>query len=168
MESIYKNRLLFWILIFLVVVNLSALATYFLFPQKPDVVACNNDNMAPGCALHAELNLTDDQIRLVDRINSDYQEVSQPISEKIKNARADILDELASNMPDTLNINQLSLEISKLQSQLHRENINHYLELKKVCNPDQAMRLSNLYRDLYGCPMQEQGKGMQHHRHRGQ
>lgn len=168
MESLYKNRFLFWILIFLIVVNLSALATYFLFPKRPAEVTCSSSAMEPGCALHAELNLTDDQIRLVDKINSEYKEVSKPISEEIKSKRAAILDELASDIPDTLNINQLSLEISKLQSQLHRENIRHYLELKKVCNTDQAMRLSNLYRELYGCPMQEQGRGMQHrYRHKG-
>lgn len=168
MESIYKNRLLFWILIFLIIVNLSALATHFFFPKEQSVVACNDGSMHPGCALHAELNLTDDQISQVDKINSEYQENSRPISEKIKNKRAGILDELASDTPDTLNINQLSIDISVLQSQLHRENIMHYLELKKVCNPDQAMRLSNLYRELYGCPMNGQGKNLQRHRHKGQ
>jgi hypothetical protein len=162
MESIQKNRLLFWTLLFLILVNLSALATYFFFPGKPAVVNCKDAAMGPGCALHTELNLTAEQIRLVDRINSDYQQVSGPISAKIKALRTGILDELASDMPDTLIIQQASLEISGLQSQLHNENIKHYLELKKVCTPEQARLLSNLYRDLYGCPMHEQGKGMRH------
>jgi Spy/CpxP family protein refolding chaperone len=165
MESIQKNRLLFWTLLFLVVVNLSALATYFIFPKKPAVAECSEDNMNPGCALHMELNLTDEQIRLVDGINSGYQQVSRPISEKIKTLRADILDELASDTPDTLIIQSVSLEISVLQSQLHNENIKHYLELKKICTPDQARLLSNLYRDLYGCPMHERGKEMKHRQH---
>jgi periplasmic protein CpxP/Spy len=162
METIKKNRFLFWTLIFLVVVNLSALATYFIFPKRPAVVECSAENIKPGCALHMELNLTDEQIRQVDDINAAYQQVSRPVSEKIKSLRADILDELASDVPDTVVIKQASLEISGLQNQLHNENIKHYLELKKVCTPEQAKLLSNLYRDLYGCPMHENGKGMQH------
>jgi Spy/CpxP family protein refolding chaperone len=165
MESLQKNRLLFWTLLFLVVVNLSALATYFLFPKKPAIVACSDGPMQPGCALHMELNLTDEQIGQVDNINSAYQEVSRPVSEKIKELRAAILDELASDTPDTSAIQGISREISVLQSQLHNENIKHYLELKKVCTPEQARLLSNLYRDLYGCPMHEQGKEMRHGKH---
>lgn len=158
MESLQKNRLLFWTLLFLVVVNLSALATYFLFPQKPAIVACSEGPMRPGCALHMELDLTEEQIGQVDNINAGYQEVSRPVSEKIKELRAAILDELASDNPDTSAIQRISAEISTLQSQLHNENIKHYLDLKKVCTPEQARLLSNLYRDLYGCPMHEQGK----------
>ncbi len=167
MESLYKNRFLFWILIFLIVVNLSALATYFLFPKRTAEVTCSSSAMEPGCALQAELNLSDEQISLVDKINSEYEEVSKPISGEIKSRRAAILDELVSDNPDTLNINQLCLEISRMQNQLHRENIRHYLELKKVCNPGQAMRLSNLYRDLYGCPMQGQGNGIRNRHRKG-
>lgn len=165
MESLYKNRLLFWVLLFLVIANLSALASYFFFPVKQTEVSCLNDPNAPGCVLHSTLDLTEEQVQLVDGINASYQEVSRPISEEIKKLRADIVDELASDEPDTVHINQLSQEISIQQNQLHRANIRHYLELKKVCNTDQAMRLSNLYREIYGCPMQEEGKGMKHRRH---
>jgi periplasmic protein CpxP/Spy len=162
MESISKNRLLFWTLMFLVLVNLSALATYFLYPKKQTIVACSEGSMNPGCALHAELDLNDEQRRMVDQINSDYQEVSRPISREIKDLRSAILDELASDNPDTLKLMQVSFEISSLQNHLHNENMKHYLELKKVCTPEQARLLSNLYRDLYGCPLHEQGKGMRH------
>jgi periplasmic protein CpxP/Spy len=158
MESIQKNRLLFWALIFLIVVNLSALATYFLFPCKQQVVSCNSESMAPGCVLHKELNLTDQQIGQVDKINEDYRQLSKPISGEIRIRRGCILDELEAEVPDTMKVNRLALEISRLQLQLHHENIRHYLELKKVCDPEQALLLSNLYRELYGCPMSGERK----------
>lgn len=162
METYRKNRLIFWILIFLIIVNISALATYFFYPQEKSIAACNDGSPAPGCSLHAELDLTNDQVMQVDGINSDYLEVASPISEEIKGIRTEVLDELAAEIPDTSKLNKLSLELSQLQAQLHRENIKHYLELKKVCNPEQVMRLSNLYRELYGCPMQGSGQGIQH------
>ena len=93
--------------------------------------------------LHAELDLTGEQAAQVDGINTAYRAGSAPIAEKIKEVRAYVLDELSSDLPDTLKLNEYSLELSQLQSQLHRQNIHHYLELKKVCTPDQAMRLSS-------------------------
>lgn len=165
MESFQKNRLLFWILIFLVVVNLAALVTYFLFPGKQTTVTCGDESNSPGCMLHSELNLTGEQIRLVDAINEEYRASSAPFSEQIKQLRAEILNILESDKPDTIAIDQLSIEISGLQNRLQRENIRHYLELKKVCDPEQALLLSNLYRELYGCPMHQPGSGMKHRRH---
>lgn len=167
MESKQKNRMLTWLLVFLVVVNLAALATYFFFPHKQVNVSCAGDARGPGCVLHAELGLSDEQVRQVERINAEYQEVSGPISAEIKDLRGSVLEELASLAPDTLELDRLANDISLLQGRLHRENTRHYLELKKVCTPEQALRLSNLYREIYGCPLQGRGKEMHRHRYRG-
>lgn len=166
METAHKNRMLFWSLIFLIIVNVSALATYFFLPGKQSQNLCSNDPDSPNCVLHEQLNLTGEQYELVDAINKDYQAISRPISTQIKDLRSSIVDELESREPDTALINELIEEISSLQMQLHRENINHYLDLKEVCDPDQALRLSNLYRELYGCPMHQGGKKQHQHRHR--
>jgi periplasmic protein CpxP/Spy len=168
METYHKNKVLFWVMIFLIVVNMAALATYFFFPHKETVAGCADDCSAPGCVLHAELKLTEEQAVKVDVINDRYLGESGPVSEKIKNIRASVLDELSADVPDTLKLNEYSLELAQLQNQLHHQNIKHYLELKKVCNPDQAMRLSNLYRELYGCPMQGPGAGGKHMHRKGQ
>lgn len=168
MEALQKNRVLFWLLIFLIIVNLAALVTYFLLPQKTSRTACAGDPDSPGCILHSHLNLTDEQNTHVERINQDYRVVSQPLSQEIKNVRSLILDELESDQPDTASINNLAEKISELQLRLHRENIRHYLTLKEVCDPEQALLLSNLYREMYGRPMHREG-GVQHrHRFRGQ
>jgi len=167
METVQKNKTLFWIMMFLIVVNLAALATYFFFPRPPQVVACSEYSSAPGCMLHAELDLTGEQAALVDEINTEYRSESAPIAEKIKEVRTSVLDELSSELPDTVKLNGYSVELSQLQGQLHRQNIHHYLELKKVCTPDQAMRLSTLYRELYGCPMHGPGEAGKHRHGKG-
>ncbi|MDX9905546.1 MAG: periplasmic heavy metal sensor [Bacteroidales bacterium] len=167
METITRNRVLFWLLIFLIIVNLAALATYFILPEKQQPAGCAGDPNSPECILHSRLNLTDEQNEHVERINSEYRVVSQPLSQEIKQLRGHILDELESGHTDTVLTNNLTGEIAALQLQLHRENILHYLALKEVCDPEQALLLSNLYREMYGCPMhQEMGKP-KHHRLRG-
>lgn len=162
MESYQKNKLLFWIMIFLIVVNLSALATYFLFPRKATVVSCADPSAGPGCMLHEELGLTQEQAEQVDAINARYVEVSGPLADEIREMRSAVLNELSSDMPDTLRLNGYSEELSQLQGRLHRQNMKHYLELKQVCTPDQALRLSSLYRELYGCPMKGPGGKHRH------
>lgn len=166
METIHKNRLLFWLLIFLIIVNLAALATYFLLPKEKPARYCGTDPSSPGCMLDARLNLTDDQLVQVDKINEEFRLVSQPVADEIKNYRGRILDELEGEEPDTALVSRLSLEISGLQLRLHQANIRHYLELKKVCTPEQAMSLSNLYRELYGCPLHQPARSMKHQRNR--
>jgi len=162
METYHKNRLLFWVLIFLIIVNLAALGTYFFFPQQQTVVSCNESQMDPTCVYQTRLDLSEEQSKDVDRISEEYLAVSAPIADRIKNTRAGILDELSSDNPDTTRLNEYSSELALLQLRLQKENIKHYMALKEVCTPAQAMRLSNLYRELYGCPMQQQGRGMKH------
>jgi len=162
METYRKNRLLFWTLIFLIVVNLSAVATFFFFPRGPKPMRCEDNIASPGCIYQTQLDLTDEQTKKVDSLSEDYQQISRPIADQIKNTREQMLEELSADKPDTLVLNELSRKLSQLQGRLQHENMKHYLALKEVCTPDQALRLSNLYRELYGCPMQGPGKGMQH------
>lgn len=162
METYHKNRWLFWVLIFLIIVNLAALGTYFFFPRQQTVIACEEGAVTPGCVYQTRLDLTDEQAHQVDLISEDYLKTSRPIAHEIKSIRGSILDELTVDQPDTSYLNELSSALAELQGQLQRKNIEHYMALKEVCNPEQAMRLSNLYRELYGCPMQVQGRKFQH------
>ncbi|MEI8048427.1 MAG: hypothetical protein WCI92_13665, partial [Bacteroidota bacterium] len=52
------------------------------------------------------------------------------------------------------------------QKNLQAANIKQFLDLKKVCTPEQTQKLSQIYSELYGCENkgmgQGQGKGMRH------
>lgn len=161
----HKNRLLFWILIFLIVVNLAALGAYLFYPVKPSVVTCGDEGATPGCLYQARLDLTDEQTRQVDQISGEYLKVSGPLADSIKKLRGEILDELSVTDPDKSYLNDLTEELADIQVLLQKENIDHYLALKQVCTPEQAMRLANLYRELYGCPMHKSERKVKH-RHR--
>jgi len=159
MDTYKKNRFLFWLLIFLVVVNLSALATFLIFSTKPVPVSCGESASKPGGALCEQLGLTSAQTLEVEKINTLYRDVTTPIVAEIKEKRMEILDELNKDNPDTMHLNNLTLDLSTLQSRMQRASFRQFLELKTVCTPEQVKRLSALYRDLYGCPMK--GKGQQ-------
>lgn len=167
MNPANRNRLIFFILIFLVIVNLSAVVTFFTYrSHNNEVVVCDAMQAECGNAFKSELGLSEEQSRKVEAINVDYQQASSPVVEKIRDIRSSILDELSSDLPDTTYLKQKSDELCDLQLQLQKANFTQFLELKKVCNPEQAQRLSALYRELYGCARMGNATGRMH-RHMG-
>ncbi len=166
MNFFHKNRLIFWVLIILVVINISALVSFFIF-TKPRVPApCCSAEVQQCNTFRDELKLSAEQALKVTAINKKYAETAEPIASAIKQTRADILTELEKQDPDTLRLNSLTNQLTALQMKIQKENIIQYRELKRVCTPEQASRLSALYRDLYGCPMQ--GGQMKHRYRQGQ
>jgi Spy/CpxP family protein refolding chaperone len=168
MNFFHKNRLIFWVLIFLVVINISALISFFFFSKTQETVAapCCSAEEQQCMAFRDELNLTAEQTLKVNAINKNYMETASPLATDIKNTRAVILTELEKVEPDTTQLNLLMNQLSLLQIKIQKENIRQFSELKRVCTPEQAHRLSALYRDLYGCPMRD-GQ-MKHRNHNGQ
>lgn len=158
-----KNRLIFWVLIILVVINISAFVSFFLFTKSPVTPACCPPGEQQCNAFRDELKLTAAQSLKVAEINKLYKESAEPIATAIKETRAAILTELENEFPDSIHLNSLVNELALLQSKIQKENIRQYTNLKHVCTPEQANRLSALYRDLYGCPMQN---GQINHRYR--
>lgn len=163
MNFFTKNRLIFWVLTVLVVVNIAALISFFLYPKQQADSPCCSPAEQQCNAFRDELGLTDAQTLEVTAINKKYTETAQPVATAIKATRADILTELEKEVPDTLRLNSLTIQLSNLQMKIQKENINQYCALKRVCTTEQAQKLSALYRDLYGCPMKN---GKMKHRNR--
>ncbi|MCX6305204.1 MAG: hypothetical protein NT040_09555 [Bacteroidetes bacterium] len=163
MNFFSKNRLVFWLLVILVVINISALASFFLFTKTADTRQCCSPEQQQCMAFRDELKLSAAQTLKVNAINKQYAGSAGPIASAIKENRTAILTELEKDVPDSIHLNALTEQLALLQVEIQKENIRQYRELKRVCTPDQAQRLSALYRDLYGCPMQN---GEKQHRYR--
>jgi Spy/CpxP family protein refolding chaperone len=163
MNFFHRNRLIFWILILLVVINISAFVSFFLLTKSPVTPTCCPPGEQQCNAFRDELKLTAAQSLKVAEINKLYKESAEPIATAIKETRAAILTELENELPDSIHLNSLVNELAFLQSKIQKENIRQYTNLKHVCTPEQANRLSALYRDLYGCPMQN---GQMNYRYR--
>lgn len=165
MNSVIKQRLVLWGLISILVLNLSALAGYFIFrPNEPSPDECIS-NPGDGRGFMSELNLSGEQQETVARINKKYRQEAEPLALRLREQRNHMLTELEKDSPDTLILEELAGSMSVLQEQIQKINIRQYLDLKKVCTPEQALRLSALYRNLYGCPMQG-NKTMHRHQNR--
>lgn len=172
MNFFSKNRFIFWLLCFLVVVNLSALIAFLVFFSLNTSDSAQQWQRTPGMKFRQELSLSPAQSEQVDVILAGYRESTEPLISNIRAYRAEILEELASDNPDTSHINAFVSEISSLQKQMQKASVNQYLALKEICTPLQCQRLSALYFELYGCQDSFRGrgpgKGMKHQFRRGQ
>jgi hypothetical protein len=178
MNFFTKNRFVVWLLIFLIIVNVSALVTFMIFFHGRTTQQVASPTRSARQSFMQKLSLTPEQDKLVRKINNDYRIAALPVSDSIKGIRMDLLDELSKESPDPAKLKQIKDELCILQTRLQDININQFLSLKKICTRDQTKSLSGFYEKLYGCdstcgrlrpgrsPCNEAGKGMQH-RHRG-
>lgn len=164
MNFFIKNRVIFWLLLILVLINLGILVSFLYFNNRSQTPACCPTTTGPENLLHQELRLTPGQQQQVGQINAVYKSTAASLVDEIREYRGIILEELDQERPDTATIRKTAEALARLQFMLQQESIRQYLALKKVCTPEQAHRLSALYHELYGCPM----KGTQNqnrHRH---
>ncbi len=152
-----NNRSIFWILIFLVLVNISVLAGYFIVFRNAVNKSIPEIASKPGGALKEKLSLTPDQTVKVQEINSVYKSESEPIILSIREKKAELLEELSKENTDTNTVSTLTEEVMMEQTKLQKANIHQFLDLKKVCTPEQTKKLSQIYSELYG--YSDAGKG---------
>lgn len=182
MNFFEKNRLVFWLLILLVVVNISALAGFiiFFYSKTPD---SRQVPVRPSHeCLKQELELDTAQTGEAEKTLAGFRRLAMPVADSIRSARLDLLDELLKERPDTVRLREIRSVILSLQMRLQDIQIEQFLALKKICTPEQATSLAGFYEKLFGCdrncrrigpaqgPGQDTGpgKGMQHRHRRGQ
>ncbi|MDO9255078.1 MAG: periplasmic heavy metal sensor [Bacteroidales bacterium] len=159
MNIFNNNRPVFWILIFLVLINITALATYYIYMRKPSNEPVPGSEMKRGIVLQQELELTPDQSIAVNQINATYQASSEPIVEAIMGKKSELLEELSKEDTDSAVLIQLTNDVVIEQKKLQLANIKQFLALKKVCTPEQTQKLSQIYAGLYGFEQTGKGKG---------
>lgn len=160
MNYFNKYRLVFWIMILMIVLNISSFTTYFFYYRANKAVNADTISCSGTCRiLNEHLALTAEQTAKVSEINKKFREKTEPLVNEIKCTRAAMLGELSSAMPDTMKLNQYAETIGDLQKILQKAAIVQFQQLKKICTPDQCLKLSAIYSELYGCPTMGQGMG---------
>jgi hypothetical protein len=169
MNFFNKNRLIFWLFLFLVVINISALVTFFLYYSGQKKHSAEKAGENSFRVFQKELSLTPIQSEKVCSINAQHRTRSEPIASALKEKRSELLEELSAENPDTLLLTKYAEEIGALQKELQLASIRQYLDLKVVCDSCQCRKLSSFYFQLYGNkgPGKGMGKQMQHRNRHG-
>ena len=165
MNYFNKQKVVFWIMVLMILINISAFTSFFFFHRADRTVVADTAACSGTCRfLDRQLSLNAVQSEKVNAINLKFREHTEPLVSEIKTIRNSMLDELGSDKPDTLKLNGFTEKIGELQKQLQRAAIIQFQQLRMVCNAEQCRKLSTIYLEVYGCRKMDQGMGtgMQH------
>lgn len=167
-----------WIVIAVIVINFAAIgAIIYKLYQNPKQETGRFDRQRP-CGqtyLESELHLTPVQAEEFKKLKKAHHDSILVIHNLMKEKRGIISENMVKPNPDTTLLYKTTEELGMLFAQTRKLYISHYFELRKVCNPDQQQKLSEIYTKLFcqgeGCPTPQDsgcGKGENgHKRHKG-
>ena len=161
MNYFNKYRLVFWIMILMILINISALTSFFVLYKADKATAAADTGCCSGTCrvLNEKLGLSSEQAARVSVINRQFREKTGIIVAEVKDTRFAMLDELSLEKPDTVKLSAYTEKIGELQKTLQKAAIEQFRQLKQICTPEQCRKLSSIYSEVYGCSKMGQGRG---------
>lgn len=95
-----------------------------------------------------ELGLNEEQEEDAVKYNADYNVRAGSITKDLTDLRHQIVEEMASEEPDKLELNRIIDEFGKRHSELKRETVDFYYQLYSICDSNQRERLEFMFRDM--------------------
>ena len=124
-----KNKMLFWCVIILAVLNVITLTSFWMGKPPRGPVPASKGGQDGGKIMAERLHLSAEQARQFEQIRNEHFMRTRPLQDDIHKIRLEILDEIFSSEPN-------------------QAKIAHFQELKNTCNEDQAKELKIMLRDL--------------------
>ena len=147
MDYFKKNKILFWCIAILIVLNVVTLGSFWLRrpPHRPIGAGQSPDGQK---IMEERLQLSDEQARQFERIRNEHFMRARPLQDDIHKIRLDLLDEVFSSEPNEVKIQKLLAEVGDKQGEFEKNLYNHFQELKNVCNQQQREELKLMLIDL--------------------
>lgn len=150
MNYFSTQRVITWTILLLILLNLSTLALLWLARfQKPAVPPPKDGDRATEQFLQQELGLTDEQARQFEELRQQHFEQSKPVVDAMQQLKRELLEEVFASAPDQETMQNLAAEIGTNQAALETLRYRHFLELKSLCQPDQAQKFRALFHEIY-------------------
>lgn len=104
-----------------------------------------------------ELNFDEDQFSKFLDLREKNKEKQHNTVRKLSLKREEMMKELSAENPDTTELKQIAKQIGNLHEELKKGTIEHFIQVKAICNPSQKKKFNELIQKM------EKHKG-QHHR----
>lgn len=159
MKTGIKTSTLIWIIVTLVIFNVATLVTIYLQKDRSaDVVNESSETATPdnsadrfsGRYFRDQLGLTGDQMAEFQHINPGFRQDARSINIALSGLRNRMLNEMSASDADTLKLNAISDSIGVLHSDLKKITFRYYIQLQEICNPEQNVKLQELFREMLG------------------
>ena len=167
MNYFNKSKLVTWLVIFLIIINITAIFTivfHIYFSDNSKKVSNRAGNAQT--IIRDELMLSPDQEKKYLVLNKDYDEKSFLITSEMETKRSEMLDELSQSKPNKEKLNNIAQDIGNLHTNLKKLTIENFLAMKNICDSNQCKKLRLLFNDMQKCEGQfckmGKGGGMRH------
>jgi len=141
-----KQQTIKWLNIFLLIINLSAFATFLYMNQTQEAEttdAYNSDEY-----LKEELKLSDEQFKKIIELDQKVFRNYQVLIDIQCETNFELVKELSSENPSEEVLKSLTDKIGKYHTAVKRQTVTHFQNIKSVCNEEQIVLLDNLLLEM--------------------
>ncbi|WP_346863250.1 hypothetical protein [uncultured Draconibacterium sp.] len=141
-----KQQTIKWLNIFLLIINISAFATFLYMnqTQKSETSdAFNSDEY-----LKEVLQLTDKQFEEIMELDQKVFRNYQVLIDIQCETNFELVKELSSENPSEDELKRLTDKIGKYHTAVKRQTVTHFQNIKSVCNEDQKLLLDKLLLEM--------------------
>lgn len=165
-----QNRIMTWIVVFLLVLNISVIAT-ILFNKyhqykivSHPVAEMRQQVTRPGMFLKEELDLNDAQYEKFHDARMAYQKSAHEINMKLNEKKREYLNEIMEKSPDRQILQTCCDSIGFLHANLMKETGSYYNEIRLLCNDGQIIKLNAFFLEAlpYENTTMMRGRGMRY------
>ena len=155
MDKLTKKRFLILFIAVIVIINISALSTIYykrkIKDRRIDTIRLEQEQIRKNGMYRffkEQLNLSDEQFHEFMSINKLYMSNAHNIGIKLKDNKLFMIDEIAKVNPNIENLDSIAKEIGNLHYELKLNTINHFIELKGICNDQQQEILQKMFMQM--------------------
>lgn len=150
-----KYRILIWIIVVLLATNLS-MGISFLYHKQQDKkfieqqeeVAIEVPSQRRTRFFREQLNLRQDQVDIFRELNRNYNRTAWRVTHQLEALRVEMIRELGKENPREKTLESISEQIGELHTNLKKETIDYYLQMKEVCNEEQQIKLNEIFMSM--------------------
>jgi Spy/CpxP family protein refolding chaperone len=155
MNSSNKYRILIWIIVITIVINLSAIGSYYyhrITKSNSAEVTQENRTTVPGEQrtrfFRDQLKLNAEQLDQFRNINRTFNWTARSIEMNLAQLREDLINELGTPNPDSIRLDQLAVEVGNNHCKLKQVTTTFYLDMKKICTTEQQAKLHEIFQSM--------------------
>jgi len=154
MDIFKQNRYLFVVIILLVILNLATITMLWL--GKPEQRQPRLDQPNPAeeqnrisQILKDELGFDKQQIDKYLQIRREHREKVRMLNDEIRQVKKQMFDEVLKDIPKPEFSDSLLAISQSKQAEIERMTFQHFLNLKRLCKPEQQNKLKLLMHELF-------------------
>ena len=155
MSIFTRSKLLIFIILLLVATNISTIVTVWHKTnnqsEQYNIVSDNNidqPRLQRGRHFRDELNLSPEQFRQFRQFRQQYHPIVHDLKTQMNYKRVELLNELSKVQPDTLILNQISIDIGVMHTEMKMATNAYFINMKSVCSPQQQEKLTEVFKAM--------------------